>query len=466
MNPQTPRRKVRFGPLDIVVERRTDGAILVRSTHALGPYAERMTDRLDHWARHASYRTFLAERDSRGHWRNVTYAEAQYLAWRIGQALLNRRLSVERPVLILSDNGIEHALLGIGAMYAGIPYSPIAPAHSLLSADFAVLRYIFKLMTPGLVFASDGKNYERALRAVMPEDSELVVNDNPLPGATSFADLVNTEPEGAIEAAHAHVHANTIFKILFTPGSTGVPKGTINTHRMWASNQEMLRHCCPFLAAEPPVLVSGLPWSNTFGGNADVGVVLYNGGSLYIDGGKPAPGEFDETLHNLRAIAPTMYGNKALEVLIPYLRNDAEFRKHFFSRLRFFQYAGAGFSQQVCHDLAEISAAECGESIPFLTGMGSTETAPHALFGLRTDQPGMVGVPAPGVELKLVPCDGAGQLEARFRGPNVTFGYWRRLDLTRAVFDEEGFCKTGDNLRFVDEREPARGFVLDGVDRR
>jgi feruloyl-CoA synthase len=423
-----------------------------------------MTELLDHWARHASYRTFLAQREPKFGWRNVTYAEAQFFSRRIGQAILNRGLSVERPVVILSGTEIEHALLGIGCMYAGVPYAPVSTAYSLVSSDFGKLRYIFDLLTPGLVYASDGARYERAIRAVMPSDAELVVNMNPIPGATHFGDLVNVEPNASLDEAHARVHPDTVFKILFTSGSTDMPKGVINTHRMWASNQEQARAYFAFLADEPPVIVDWLPWNHTFGGNADIGLVLYNGGSLYIDRGRPAPGLFEETIHTLRKVAPTLYWNvpKGFEYLIPYLRDDASFRKHFFSRLKLLYYAGAGLSQQVWDELAEIALRECGERILLLTGLGSTETAPHALFGLKdSDRPGLVGVPAPGVELKLVPSSN-GKLEARLRGPNITPGYWRRLDLTRAAFDDEGFYKLGDSLRFADEDDPGKGFVFDG----
>ena len=457
-------RSVRLGPSDVVIDHKPDGTILARSPHPLGKYPKKMTEPLDHWARHASYRTFLAQREPKFGWRNVTYAEAQFFGRRIGQALLNRGLSVERPVVILSGNEIEHALLGIGCMYAGIPYAPISTAYSLVSKDFSKLHYIFKLLTPGLVYAADGVQYESAIRAVMPDDAELVVNMNPIPGATHFGELVNVDPDSSLQAAHERIHADTVFKILFTSGSTGMPKGVINTHRMWASNQEMVRGYFAFLAEEPPVIVDWLPWNHTWGGNADMGVVLYNGGSLYIDRGRPAPGLFEETIRTLRMIAPTMYWNvpKAFEYLIPYLRKDSAFRKHFFSKMKLLFYAGAGLSQQVWDELAEIAAQECGERILMLTGLGSTETAPHAFFGLKdSDRPGLVGVPAPGVELKLVPSD-QGKLEARLRGPNITPGYWRRLDVTRAAFDEEGFYKLGDCLRFVDETDPGKGFVFDG----
>ena len=462
MSSRLPYRKVRLGPTDVVVDRRTDGSILVRSPHPLGPYPERMTEPFDHWARHASYRTFLAQREQRFGWRNVTYAEAQFFARRIGQAVLNRGLSVERPVVILSENEIEHALLGIGCMYAGVPYSPVSPAYSLASSDFRELRQIMELLGPGMVYVSDGAKYETAVRAVLPPSAELVVNMNPISGATHFGDLVNTEPNESLDVAYSRVHADTVFKILFTPGPAGTLKGVINTHRMWASSQEMARACFQFLSDGPPVIADCLPWSHWFGGNADLGLVIYNGGSLYIDRGQPESGSFEETVHTLKMIAPTMYWNvpKAFEFLIPQLRDDASLRKRFFSRLKLLYYAGDSPSQKVWDELDKIAMNECGERILLLTGLGSTETASHALFGLEeSDQRGHVGVPAPGVEMKLVPT-GAGSFEARLRGPNLTFGYWRRLDLTRQAFDDEGFFKLGKNLRFVNDNNPSKGFVL------
>jgi len=464
MSLRLPHRHVRLGPSNIVVDRRTDGCILVRSAHPLGAYPERMTESFDYWAGHASYRTFLAQREPKFGWRNVTYAEAQFFARRIGQAIVNRGLSVERPVVILSENEIEHALLGIGCMYAGVPYAPVAPDWSLLASDFEKLRYVMELLTPGMVYVSDGAKYEKAIRAVLPSYTELVVNVNPIPGASHFGDLVNTEPNESLHQAYSRVHADTVFKILFTSGPTGVLKGVINTHRMWASNQEMTRAWLQFLADEPPVIVDWLPWSHTLGGNAGMGLAIYNGGSLYIDRGKPQQGLFEETIHTLKMIAPTVYWNvpKALELLIPHLREDASLRKRFFSRLKLLFYTGADLPQSVSDNLDEIALQECGERILLVTAAGSAETAPHTFFGLKeSDGDGNVTVPAPGIELKLVPCEN-GKLEARVRGPNVTFGYWRRLDLTRQAFDEEGFFKLRGNFRFTDESNPGKGFVFDG----
>jgi feruloyl-CoA synthase len=467
--PSAPVRDVELGPADIVVEKRGDGVLYVRSPHPLGPYPKDMTEPLEHWAENAPDRTFLAERGRDGAWRRLTFAAARDAARRIGQAIVDRKLSVERPIAIISGNDIEHALLGLGAMYAGVPYAPISTAYSLVSTDFTKLRHIFRLLTPGLVFAADGTRYARALDAVLPDDAELVVTANPHRGATLFATLAGTEAGPSVDAAHRGIGPDTIVKVLFTSGSTGIPKGVINTQRMWSSNQEMARDYFRFVTREPPVIVDWLPWNHTFGGNADVGLALYAGGTLYIDHGKPAPHLFEESLRNLREIAPTLYLNvpKAFEALIPHLRDEPGLRQRFFSRLRLLFYAGAGLSQHVWDELAQLSVETCGERVLMMTGLGSTESAPHALFSNKSaDRPGLIGGPSPGVELKLVPVadegGSRGKLEARLRGPNITPGYWRQPELTREAFDEEGFYKLGDALRFVDEANAQLGFVFDG----
>jgi len=460
---QIPYRRVRLGPPDIELTDGPDGVIYVRSPHALEPYPETMTIPLDRWAREKPDGTFLAERAPDLTWRRLTWNDAREQGRRIGQALACRRLSAERPIAVISGNDIEHALLGLGAMYAGIPYAPISPAYSLMSSDFEKLGYIFDLLTPGMVFASSGEKYGRAIRAVLPEGAGLVVTREPPRGATLFSELLGHEPGPELERAAAGVTPDTIVKFLFTSGSTGMPKAVINTQRMWTSNSEMARMHLAFVRDEPPVIIDWLPWNHTFGGNADVGLVLYTGGTLYIDHGKPAPGLFGISIENLRDVAPTIYLNvpKGFESLIPYLRNDAELREHFFSRLKLLFYAGAGLSQHVWDELTDLAMETCGERVLMLTGLGSTETAPHALFSnVSADRPGLIGGPAPGVELKLVPY--MGKLEARLRGPNITPGYWRQDDLTREAFDEEGFYRLGDALRFADENDPQKGFVFDG----
>ena len=456
-------RPVRIGPTAVDVRREPNGVIYVRSRQTLGAYPRKMTERFDYWAEHAPDRVFMAERAPGGGWRRLTYCEARSLARKAAQALLDRGLSQERPLAILSGNDLEHAILGIAAMYAGVTYAPISTAYSLISSDFGRLRHIFGLLEPGLVFAARGAQYQRAIRAVVPDGIEVVVTSDPIAGATLFSDLLNTAAGPQMDEAHASVTPDTIVRILFTSASTGIPKGVINTHRMWCSNQEMIRTHLAFLADEPPVLLDWTPWNHTFGGSHDLGLIVYNGGTMYIDDGKPTPELFGRTVENLREIATTFYLNvpRGWEMLLPYLRDDRAFRDHFFSRLKCMLYAGAGLSQPVWQELADLSAESCGERVLMVTGLGATETAPFALCpGVEVSRASHVGVPAPGIELKLAPV--GAKLEARLRGPNITPGYWREKELTKAAFDEEGYYKMGDALLFVDENDPSQGFVFDG----
>ena len=459
---RVPLRKVRLGPQDVITERRADGTILLRSPQPLGPYPAKLTERLEHWAKVAPDRTLFAQRDGAG-WRVVNYAQALKEARRIGEALLNRNLSAERPIAILSGNDIEHALLALGALYAGIPHAPISPAYSLVSSDLGRLRSIFDLITPGLMFACDGTQFARAIESVVPGDVELVVTRNPpARGATLFSDLA-AEPTRAIDEAHAQVGPDTVTKFLFTSGSTGTPKCVINTQRMWCANQQMLVQALAYFADEPPVILDWAPWHHTAGGNHDVGLVIYNGGTFYIDDGKPLPGAIDETVRNLREIAPTWYFTvpKGYEALLPYLRKDEALRRNFFSRLKLFWFAGAGIAQHVFDEIQQLAVETCGERILFLTGFGSTETAPFALARTwHSDNATNMGLPGAGMELKLLPADG--KLEARVRGPNITPGYWRQPEFTAAAFDEEGFYKLGDAFKFADERDPKQGLLFDG----
>src|SRR5579863_705566 len=455
----TPVRPVHLGPGGVRVEKTPAGVRYVQATQPLGDYPLKLTDRLEHWAQRAPDRTLYAKRTSSGEWRRVSYAEAHGLARNIGQALINRGLSPERPIAILSGNDLEHALLSLGAMYAGVPFAPISTGYSLLSHGFGKLRYILDLVRPGLVFAASGLKFQRALDATLPATAELVVTEDPLPGAALFSELTSTAASGP----PAHVDGDMIVKFLFTSGSTGMPKGVINTQRMWCSNQAMIAACLPFLTEEPPVLVDWTPWNHTFGGNHDIGLTIYNGGTLYIDDGRPVPGAFEESVRNLREIATTFFLNvpRGFECLVPYLRADKKLREVFFSRLKLMWYAGASLSQPVWDELDALSIETTGERVLMLTGLGSTETAPFALAPRKeVERAGMVGIPAPGMELKLVPNEG--KLEARVRGPNITPGYWRQQDLTRAAFDEEGFYKLGDALLFVDEARPELGFTIDG----
>ena len=458
-------RHVKLGPRDVTVEHRPDGTMLLRSAQPLGSYPDKLTERLEFWAAETPTQPFFAQRDINGGWRTITYEQALEFARRIGQSLIDRGLSAERPIVILSGNDIEHALIGLAAVYVGIPYAPISPAYSLMSGDFGKLRSIIELLTPGLVFAGDGQMFDKAIRAVVPNDTEIVVARNAPQDrqATRFADLCRPDPSADVNAAHDAVGPDTVAKFLFTSGSTGVPKCVINTQRMWCANQVMLRQALSYFAEEPPVIVDWAPWHHTAGGNHDVGLVLYNGGTFYIDEGKPLPGAIEETVKNLRDVAPTWYFNvpKGFEALLPYLRKDAELRRNFFSKLKVCWFAGAGIAQHVFDEIQELAVEACGERILFLTGFGSTETAPFALARTwATDNASNMGLPAAGMDLKLVPNEG--KLEARVRGPNITPGYWRQPEYTEKAFDEEGFYRLGDAFKFADENNPREGLLFDG----
>ncbi len=474
VNHIAPLRPVRLGPADVLVERRNDGAILMRSPQPLPPFSQKLTERLVHWAKAAPDRVFLAQRDGAGAWRTLSYAQALAAVRAIAAALIERNLSAERPIAILSGNDIEHALLGLAAMHVGIPYAPISAPYSLLSQDFKKLKTIIDILTPGLVFAASGTTFARAIEAAVPSDVEVVVAANPPLDrcATPFSALSMTQPTPAVDAAHAKVGPETIAKILFTSGSTGQPKGVINTQLMLCANQAMIRSGFAFVGDEPPVVVDWLPWNHTFGANHNFGMVLDNGGSLYIDEGKPLPGAIAATVRNLRDIAPTIYFNvpKGFEMLLPHFRTDQVLREKFFSRLKVLFYAGASLSQHVLDALQRIAVETTGERIIFLSSLGSTETAPLALACTwECERAGNIGLPVPGVELKLVPRGEKDEkdekdekLEARLKGPNITPGYWRAPALTAEAFDEEGFYKIGDALKFADPADPAKGLLFDG----
>ena len=460
------QRLASFAPAAVEVEHRPDGVQILRSPVPLQAYPPRLGDWLEHWADTGPDRAFLLERGGDGQWSGVTYGEAAQRVLRLAAGLLQRKLSPERPLAILSDNGVEHGLLMLAALHVGIPVAPLSPAYSLQSKDFGKLRAILALLRPGLIYVADRRRFDAALIAIDElHDAEIVAGSasSAIQGATPIAALYALGGTGAVTRASAAVSPATIAKFLFTSGSTGDPKAVINTHGMLCANQQAKAQTWPFLAHEPPVIVDWLPWSHTFGANHNFNMVLRNGGTLYIDHGKPMPGLFDTTVANLREIAPTVYFNvpRGYDMLIGALRADAALRERFFSRLRVIFYAGAALSQHLWEALGELALQTLGRPVPIVTSWGSTETAPLATdCHFQAARSGVIGIPVPGTELKLVPA--GDKLEIRVRGPNVTPGYWQQPELTTAAFDEEGFYIIGDAVRFVDPLRPERGLVFDG----
>jgi feruloyl-CoA synthase len=460
-----PLRPISFGRPAVIVDRRADGTIYVRPTAALGYYPRRLTDKLHHWAAREPGRVFMAERDAGGGWRTLTYAQLLRSSRAIASALLARNLSAERPVVMLSGNSIDHALLAFGALYAGVPFCPVSPAYSLVSKDYGKLAFVLKLLTPGLVFTADATQFADALRANVATDIEVVAVQGSVPdrAITSLADLLAAPEHPKLDAVHDAIGPDTIAKFLLTSGSTGHPKAVINTQRMICANQVMLRETLAFLKDEPPVIVDWLPWNHTFGGNHNIGLTLFNGGSMYLDNGKPTPGGIEETVRNLREISPTVFFNvpKGYESLLPYLRDDAALREKLFSRLHAMFFSGAALPPYVWNSLDEIAVQVTGKRVPMLTGLGATETAPFFMSVTpETSRSGHVGLPVPGNDAKLIPNNG--KLEVRARGPNVTPGYWRQPELTAKAFDNEGFYIFGDAIKPVDPNNFDAGFDFDG----
>lgn len=441
-----------------------NGHCIVRAKEPLEPYPARVTDRLIHGAKEYPDRTFVAQRDAEGEWQRISYRDMLSRVRRIGQALLQRNLSLDRPIMILSGNDLEHLQLSLAALFVGVPHSSLSPAASLLSKDFGKLRHMAELLTPGLVYASDGGAFGLAIKSVFKEDVEVLTLDGSIGNleATSFSILLETEITD-VDAANEAVGADTVAKFIFTSGSTKLPKAVTTTHGMLCANQQMLLQTFPCFREEPPVLLDWLPWSHVFGGSHNLGIVLYNGGTLYINDGKPTEQGFKETLRNLLEIAPTVYLDvpKAWEMLGDELEQNAALRDVFYSKVKLFFFAGAGLSQAAWDKLDRISESHCGERIRVMVGLGMTETSPSCLFSTGPlVGAGYVGLPAPGCELKLVEQDG--KWEARFKGPHVMPRYWRAPELTQAAFDADGYYCTGDALVFADAAEPELGLVFDG----
>jgi feruloyl-CoA synthase len=466
---QAKFRPLKFGVTRVEVRDGQSGTHYLKAEQALQDFPDRMTDRLRHWAEQEPERTMFARRvkqadGSLGDWRHISYQEAWTTARNIAQGLIDRGLNAERPVAILSENSLEHAMLALGCMLAGVPFVPTSPPYSLISVDYDKLKHVLKTVTPALVFAQD-ERYAKAITATMGDDIEVVMANGSVPGrtTTSFAQLCAVPATDAVDRAIAATGPDTIVKFLFTSGSTKLPKAVINTNRMCCANQQQMTQSMPVLAEKPLVLVDWLPWNHTFGGNHNFGMVMFHGGTMYIDDGKPTPALMHETLRNLREIAPTVYFNvpTGFEAIANAMKTDDGLRNTLLSRVKMFFYAGAALAQPIWDSLYESQEREIGERIVMGTGLGMTESGPFGLFVTSPSvRAGDLGVPTPGLELKLVDTDG--KTEVRYRGPNITPGYWRAPNETAEAFDEEGFFKTGDAVKWIDETDVHLGLKFDG----
>jgi feruloyl-CoA synthase len=470
IRPNSAPSKPPFKPIEFappLVERRdsSGGAFELFSPVPLRPYATSLAHLLRQQAGAHPDRDFLAERDAAGAWRRLTFAAASRQADALAQAIIDRGCGPERPLMILSGNGIDHALLTFGAYVAGVPAVPISVAYSLMSQDHDKLKHIFAAIRPRLVYAASGKAFAKALAALDLSDCELVVGSDPPEGvrAALLTELLAVAPTDAVERAFASIGPDTVAKVLFTSGSTGMPKGVINTHRMMCANQMMAEQTWPFVKSHRLVLIDWLPWNHTFGGNHNVNLALAQAGTLYIDAGRPAPGLIEHTVRNLSEVSPTIYFNvpAGYGLLLPYLEKDEQLARSFFAELKLIFYAGAALSQDLWDRLEALSIRTTGVRVPTISSWGSTETAPIATAGHRIiERAGVIGLPPPGVTLKLVPS--GDKLEVRVRGPNVFPGYWGRPDLTRDAFDEDGFYRIGDAVRLADPQDLSKGLVFDG----
>ncbi|MDX2202291.1 MAG: feruloyl-CoA synthase [Hyphomicrobiaceae bacterium] len=454
-----------FSKPEIAHELRPDGSIVLRSLRELGPMPASVGVLLERWAAEAPGRVFLAERGAGGGWRTLTYGEAGRAVNAIAQSLLDRGLGPATPAMILADNGIDHGLFVLGAMHVGVPVAPISTAYARMSEDFGKLRHIVGLLEPALIYVDDAERYARALAAIGADKIEVVASRGGIAGrsVTSFASLTDTRPTLAVDAAFRRVGPDTVAKILFTSGSTGMPKGVINTQRMMCANQESAAAAWTFLEAQPPVLVDWLPWNHTFGGNHNFNMVLRNGGTLYIDEGKPVPGLFAKSIANLREVSPTFYLNvpKAYAALLDVLETDEALQRKFFDRLDMLFYAAAALPHSLWERLERISEKVTGRRVPFISSWGLTETAPAVtMVHFPIERAGNIGVPGPGMQVRLVPDND--KLELRVKGPNVTPGYFKAPEHTAKAFDEEGWFRTGDAAKLADPDNPAAGLLFNG----
>jgi feruloyl-CoA synthase len=434
----------------------------INNTRPLPAYPDALFHKFDEHADLMPGVVALADRRCESGWREVTYAELRDKTRRIAQFIINAGVTVERGVAIMAPNSIDHALVAYACLRIGVPYAPITPAYALLATDYEKLRYVMQLMNPGLLYVDNSEPFSKAIAEAMPSDIKVMALENAVSGM-NLADAIATEVTQTVMDMEARVNADTVAKLLFTSGSTGMPKAVINTQRMMCANQVMIRETYEFLKNTPPVLVDWLPWNHTAGGNHDIGLTLFNGGTFHIDDGKPVPAAIKATVDNLKDVSPTVYFNvpKGYELLVAAMEDDEALKQSFFARLEVIQYSGAGLSPHVFDSLIRMSQEVRGKAVPIVTGYGATETAPAATCPIGPmKEPGRIGLPVSGLTFKLVP--NGSKLELRLKGPNITPGYWSEPQKTAEAFDEEGFYCIKDAVKLVDDNDVNKGLIYDG----
>ncbi|HSZ09446.1 MAG TPA: AMP-binding protein [Steroidobacteraceae bacterium] len=452
-----PMRKLNRPEPCVDVENAADGIVYVSCGLKYEPGLPSLIDYLDRAADLRPNTTFLAERDASKQWRRLTYTQAVRDTSAVATWLIREGLGPHgAPVMILSENTIEHALLMLGAMRAGVAVVPVSPTYSF-GTDLGRLGYALELAAPALVYAGDAVRYAGALEYVKARGGRTITGER-------FSELLRDVDKPAVTARRSMISDGTIAKILLTSGSTGRPKGVINTHGNIAASVQMARMVGePLNAERTHTVVDWLPWHHTFGGNAQFNSVLALAGTLYIDTGRPVPGLFDATIENLREVSPTSFGcvPAAFGMLATALERDADLREKFFKNMRGLGYGGALLPQPIWERMQTVTVRQIGEQLPFGTGWGMTETtATGVAVYWNTKRTGLLGLPLPGVTLKLVPI--GDRLELRIRGPHVMSGYYKADALNAAAFDDEGYFKTGDAVRWVDDQRPIEGLEFAG----